>query len=60
MTGVEASEQEESFVGIKQMKEELFKAGWVELNSTTYVAPNGKWYRGPHLAWEVMKKSSNA
>ena len=45
---------------IAQMRQELAQAGWVERNSTTYIAPGGNWYRGPYGAWKVMKQLASA
>lgn len=50
---VESADAEPS---IAQIRQELAQAGWVERNSTTYIAPNGHWYRGPYGAWKVMKQ----
>lgn len=45
---------------ISQMRQELAQSGWVERNSTTYIAPNGHWYRGPYGAWKAMKQLAAA
>lgn len=42
------------------MRKQLKEAGWWERNSTTYIAPNGHWFRGPVGAWRAMKKASAA
>jgi hypothetical protein len=41
---------------IKKMRIELREAGWSERNLTTYIDPNGTWYRGPYGAWKEMKR----
>jgi hypothetical protein len=44
---------------IDAAKAELLAAGWIELDATTWKAPDGSRYRGPAGAWRMMKHAHN-
>lgn len=40
---------------VEQWKRELVAGGWKAIRSTIWESPNRLLYRGPYLAWCVMK-----
>lgn len=41
--------------GFPKVVQELFNSGWSKVSSTVWVSPSGQCFRGPYLAWRVMK-----
>jgi hypothetical protein len=39
---------------------ELKAAGWKQIHMTLWQHPDGRYYRGPYNAWEIMKAERDA
>jgi len=44
---------------VEVAKAELLAAGWSSNGVSTWRAPSGHLYRGPALAWKLMRKHGN-
>jgi hypothetical protein len=40
---------------VEKWKRELLEAGWQPMRATIWANPEGLLYRGPYLAWCVMR-----
>lgn len=38
------------------MREALLAAGWIERRFSEWISPNGELFRGPAVAYEIMKQ----